>query len=202
MPRLRLPTRRRVLTRVILIVMDSVGHRRTARRAPLRRRGQRHARATSHKAVPLSVPTLRQLGLGACRARSVAPMCRRSARTAGWPRRRRGRTRSPGIGNGRSGARRRPFPTFPNGFSVRRASRSSSGGSAGGPWATSSASGTAIIDALRARAPADGRAHCLHVGRQRVPDRRARRRHSRRRAVPHLPRGVRHATRAAWAWRA
>ena len=92
----------------------------------------------------------------------------------------------------------RPFPVFPHGFPAeliaefeRRIGRATLGNIV--------ASGTAIIDELGARAHGTGQADRLHVGRQRLSDRRARRGRAGSRAVSHLRDRLRARRRSAWA---
>ena len=91
----------------------------------------------------------------------------------------------------------RPFPTFPHGFAPgmmrefeRRVGRATIG--------NVPASGTAIIDELGPEHLRTGALHRLHVGRQRVSYRRPRGRRAHRRAVQHLPCGLRNVRDRSW----
>ena len=86
-----------MFTRVILIVMDSVG---AGELPDARLYGDEGSDTLGNiaKAVGLNVPTLRSLGPGARGGDRRRSRRRRSARSAAWPKRRPARTRSPVTG--------------------------------------------------------------------------------------------------------
>ena len=157
-------------------------HRRAARRGRVRRQGS-NTLGNIARAGAARVPTLRSLGL----ARLVdigapTPDAARRVRAA-WRRRRPGKDSVTGHWEMMGIVLDRPFPTFPHGFPPeliaefeRRIGRTTLGNIVG--------VGHRDHRRARPRAHAHRLADRLHVGRQRVSDRRARGGDSDRRAVP------------------
>ena len=161
--------------------------RRAARRRRLRRRGQQHARQHRARGRRCGCPTLRSLGLGARRRRSAAsptpaPLGAFGRMAEASP----GKDSVTGHWEMAGLVLDRPFPTFPERLSRRAHRASSSGASAARTLGNKVGVGHRDHRRARRRAHAHRRADRLHVGRQRVPDRRARGRRPDRRAVSHV----------------
>ncbi len=157
--------------------------------------------ATSAGRSICTVPNLQALGLGNIRPlRGVPPPRRRAASYGRMAEASPGKDSVTGHWEIAGVVLDRPFPTFPQGFPpevIDAFEREIGRGDAGQRGRV----GHRDHRAARRRARGLGQAHRLHLGRQRLPDCRARRRRARARALPDVrgglsPRRGRHGRRA------
>ena len=120
--------------------------------------------------------------------RRAAGVARRAARSARCARRRRGKDTTTGHWEMAGLRVDDAVPHLPGRLPARRSWRRSAQRTGRGVLGNKPASGTEIIEELGDRAPADRRAHRLHLGRLGLPDRRARGDRPARGALSHLPR--------------
>ena len=173
-------------------------HRRNAGRRPVRRSRAATPSATSRACAACRLPNLARLGPGqhqaARRNRRPPPRLPAPTDAARWPRP--ARTPPPDIGRWSASTSTSRFPLYPHGFPPevmdefeRRIGRGTLGNKA--------ASRHRDHPGTRRGAHAHGLAHRLHLGRQRVPDRRARRSDPAVGAVQNLRDRARDSARAA-----